>query len=646
MISLDWNDRSAELNKSVSSGAASALPMFIRTGRLRWLLMNRTESPPEGSVWGSLLQIWKLLTRAERWRLLVITGLVCIQALLEIVGIGTVPAFAGALATPDKVLQHPLVGPWFQAIGVESQHDLLRTAGLALVAAFAVKAAYTLFTSWEIARFMQGFRTRLGARLFRAYMHAPYTFHLGRNPADLVRNANLEVDRVTQVVLSPAINMFAHTLIGACVVGLMLTVQPLVTVVGITMFAGSSYAFLMSVRRRSVALGRDAQTHRGKLIQAVNEGLGGFKEARVLRREAEFVNTFRTSNDQLAEAIKHRTITAAVIPPVLELVAVIGLTLVVALLFAVGMQSGDVLPILALYAAALLRLKQATSQAAGTINGLRYDHVTVNAVYSDLQALEGVADTTHDRPVRRHKLSKGIELKNVSFRYPNSENWALSNVNLKIPAGSSVALVGATGAGKSTLADLLLGLLVPSTGSVLVDGQDIHKDLAAWQTSIGYIPQSLYLMDASMRRNIAFGIPEDEIDDDRVREAARMAQLDEVLAGLPDGLETVLGDRGVRLSGGQRQRVCIARALYHNPDVLILDEATSALDNATEQRIVEELDAQRGDRTLVIIAHRLSTVKHCDKLYLLRNGTVEASGTYAELFRDSGGFQRLVAAER
>lgn len=607
--------------------------------------MNRKERPPEGDVWESLRKVWRLHTQQEHRRLLVLTGLVTIQALVEIIGIGAVPAFAGALASPDKLLQHHIVGPWLSSLGVHTQQEMLLAVGLVLIGAFSIKAGYTLFTSWQIALFLKNTRTRLGIKLFHAYMHAPYTFHLRRNPAELVRNANLEVDRVVQVVLQPAIAMFAHGLIGICVVCLMFVVQPLVTLVGITLFAGASYAFLTSIRRRSLALGRNAQQHRGKLIQAVNEGLGGFKEARILRREGEFVQAFRASTEPLAEVIKHRGVTASMVAPGLELVAIMGLTLVVLLLFALGMQSGDIVPILALYAVALLRLKQAVAQVAGTINVLRYEHISVNPVYDDIQELERFANAATDERVEPRSVSEYIELKNVSFRYPNSENWALKDVSLKIRAGSSVALVGATGAGKSTIADILLGLLVPNEGSVLVDGQDIHENLATWQTTIGYIPQSLYLIDASMRRNIAFGIAESEIDDERVSEAARMAQLDEVIAGLPDGIHTFLGDRGVRLSGGQRQRVCIARALYHDPDVLILDEATSALDNATEQRIVEELEAHRGDRTLVIIAHRLTTVKHCDQLYLLRGGSIEAQGTYAELFRDSGGFQRLAASE-
>ena len=606
--------------------------------------MKRNEPPPGGDVWQSLRKLWRLHTPNEHRQLLVITGLVTIQALVEIIGIGAVPAFAGALAGPDKLLHHHIVGPWLSSVGVRTQKDMLLTLGVVLIAAFAFKTAYTLFTSWQIARFVKNTRTRLGIQLFRAYMHAPYLFHLRRNPAELVRNATLEVDRVVQVVLAPAINMIAHGLIGTCVVCLMFAVQPLVTLVGITLFAGASYAFLTSVRRRSLSLGRNAQEHRSKLIQSVNEGLGGFKEARVLRREGQFVRGFSTSTEHLAEAIQHRVVTAAMIAPGLELVAILGLTLVVLLLFALGMQSADIVPILALYAVALLRLKQAVSQVAGTVNVLRYEHIAVNPVYDDIQELNRVV-TSNEEPATARLVAEGVELKNVSFRYPNSENWALRDVSLRIPAGSSVALVGATGAGKSTIADILLGLLVPTQGSVLVDGRDIHENLPSWQATLGYIPQSLYLIDASMRSNIAFGIAENEIDDQRVQQAARIAQLDEVIAGLPEGIQTILGDRGVRLSGGQRQRVCIARALYHNPNVLILDEATSALDNATEQRIVEELEAHRGDRTLVIIAHRLSTVKHCDQLYLLRNGAIEAHGTYADLFRDSRGFQRLVATE-
>lgn len=604
--------------------------------------LDATKGPDD--IGRSLRRLWSLLSVQDRARIPLLIAAMVVAALLEVLGVGVIPVFVGAVSNPERVLSFPVIGSGLAALGAESQRDILLLGSLLLVVVFAVKAGFAVFVAWAQSSFMRSVQVRLGTRLFRAYMTAPYAFHLAHNPADLMRNANQEVERLVNTVMNPVANVVAKTLIGLAIIVFMLAMSPVVTLVGIGLFGIAGYGFLVAVRGRALALGSEAQRHRAALIKAVNQGLGGFKEARVLGREQSFVAAYAASARRIAVALKHQAVSGQAIAPGLELVAVVGLAAILAVLLFRGTPTEDIIPVLALFGAGLIRVKHSVMQLVSTWNLLRYEHVAVNPVYEHLTELAKSADARLTCRESQARLSGDILLKNVSYRYPGAATDSLRDVSLSIPQGTSVALVGSTGAGKSTLADVLLGLLPPGSGSVTVNGHDISTDLPAWQACIGYIPQSLYLLDDTLRRNIAFGLADAEIDEERVWEAARMAQLEATIAALPRGLDTLVGDRGIRLSGGQRQRVCIARALYPDPEVLVFDEATSALDNLTEKRIVEELEALMGDRTLIVIAHRLSTVERCDRLYMMRDGQIEASGTYAELTESSPLFQQLACS--
>jgi len=595
------------------------------------------------SIQSSLAKLWKLLTRKDRISLAGLAVILVIAAAMEAVGIGILPVFVAMVADPARVQAQPWAAALLGMLGIDTARGLLIAGGSALLAVFLIKTAFTWFSLVLQNRFLLNLQVRLCTDMFNAYMQAPYGFYLGRNPADLMRNCSIEVVHIINRVLLPLLQALTYVLIGLAVLALLLSLHPLITLVSIGLFGVPSVVFLRLVRYRALAHGQNAQRHRGQQIRAVNQGLGGFKEARVLGQERYFAGAFEHSTRQLALAAMHQRITNHLIPAALELVAVVGILVVTALLLLFGLDTQDIVPTLALFAVALIRLQQSAKSVVFTVNVLRYEHFTINPLYDDLKQLGPPAEFGPGAAHRpRWPLHQAIELQDVRFRYPGSEHPALEEISLSIPRGAAIAFVGSTGAGKSTLADVLLGLLPPDQGSIRVDGRDIREDLRRWQANIGYIPQSLYLIDDTLRRNIAFGLEDANIDESRVREAARMAQLESMLADLPAGLDTVVGDRGIRLSGGQRQRVCIARALYHDPAVLILDEATSALDNRTEQSIVEELEAHRGDRTLIVIAHRLSTVRHCDRLYLLARGRIAAAGTYEELLDGNAQFQQLV----
>jgi ATP-binding cassette subfamily C protein len=428
--------------------------------------------------------------------------------------------------------------------------------------------------------------------------------------------------------------------------GLLLAAEPWVSLLAAVVLGGSSLLFLSVVREKMHHYGHLQHKSRAAMIQHVSQGLWSLKEARILGREPYFIDAFVQSAATYSRASRFKSMTDELPRRVAETIAVLGMLLIAGAMLAGGSSLQRVLPSLALFTVAALRLLPSSNSIVSAISQLRFNRAVIEEVLQDLRTLDRPAEQAQQRQrlvdPRAMQLDRAIEVRALHYAYEGGAGEALRAVSLTIPRGAAVAFVGHSGAGKTTLADVLLGLLTPTAGAVAVDGKDIQSDLRAWQHHIGYIPQSVYLCDDSIRRNIAFGREDGEVDDGRVREVLRMAQLEEFVATLPEGLATFVGDRGVRLSGGQRQRIAIARALYHDPPILVMDEATSALDNETERYIIAALEQLKRERTLIIIAHRLTTVRHCDTLFLLHEGKLIGSGSYDELVAASPVFRALV----
>lgn len=590
-----------------------------------------------------LKKIVYILPNGDPLKLAILLMLMLLVAVMEVIGISMIPTFVAIIADPDRVLQIGWLQPVLETLEINDQRDLLLGGAIGLVGVFIIKSAYTIWFNYFEANFISRRRYMISHRLMRAYMQAPFIFHLQKNSAELLRNIAYEIDYFINNVITNLLRMSREVIIVLAILGFLVAVEPLITLLIIILSVVGSGSFIFFNKRKMKEYGEEEQERRSKMIKALNQGIGGIKDARVLNREEEFIEKFRI------EAYKSMRLKAYIqfiqqIPrPVVETTAVLGMLLVAVLLLWQDRSLAVIIPIMALFAMASVRMMPSIQQIVSMYTNLRYNIVSVEPIYKDLKELESynIAFNIDRKKKESLRFDRAIELKDLSYYYPNSSTKALDRVSLTIKKGEAVAFVGSSGAGKTTMVDIILGLLEPQEGTINVDGVNIAENLSAWQRNVGYIPQSIYLADETLRANVAFGLPEKEIDNTKVIGAMRLAQLEEMVKQLPKGLDTMVGELGTRLSGGQRQRLGIARALYHNPKVLVMDEATSALDNITEKQIINAIEALKDEHTLIMIAHRLTTVKNCDKLYFMENGRIIQEGSYHELVDSNIKFREM-----
>lgn len=575
-----------------------------------------------------------LFTARERRTVRWLFALMLVGMVLETLGVWIVIPALGLITQPALMLKYPAAADTLARLSPFTMHrqaEVVAGGMIVLGLVYTIKSLFLAFVAWKQAEFMYGQQARLSQRLFSGYLRQPYTFHLARNSAQLIRNAISECQQFTGMVVLPGMLFFSESLVLLGIGVLLLAIEPVGAVFVIGILGGASLVFHQATRRRILRWGQGRQHHEGERMRHLQQGLGGAKEVKLLGREEDFLRQYAVHNVGSANMSQRQVVIAALPRLSLEWMAVIGLVALVLAMLVQGKSMEALVPTLGIFAAAGFRLMPSLNRVLASLQSLRYALPVINVLHDELleiassqQSLDALASS---KPLL---FRTAIELRSVRYAYPGSERDALTAVTLSIPRGSFVGFIGGSGAGKTTLVDVILGLLAPAEGEVLVDGVDVHPRLRQWQNQIGYVPQSIYLTDDTLRRNIAFGLAESEIDDGAVRRAIRAAQLEDFVAALPDGADTVVGERGVRLSGGQRQRIGIARALYHDPDVLVLDEATSALDVATERGIMEAVMALEG-KTVLIVAHRLSTVANCAKLYRMENGRVVHEGAYRDV---------------
>jgi len=580
-----------------------------------------------------LARLWRLLEPIERRRVAGVVPFLVLSALVEVVGVAAVLPFLSLLTAPGSIE----VPGWLAARLPFAPGDdvaLFRWAGALLAGVLLLANALLMATSYWLLRFSWGLNHAISARLLRHYLAQPYAFLLTRNTSQLANRVVVVVRQAVDQGVQASLEIVTRSVVVLALVAFLVALDPTTAAVAF-LSIGSLYGLVfVSVRRYLRRIGVDVVAAADARMKAVDEALGGFKDLRVAGREASAYRRYLGPSRRYGEVQAAGQAVLALPRYALEAVAVGGLVLIASLMAGRGASAAGVLPLLGVYAFAGLRLMPAMQTLFTAVGRLRFASGSLDALEGDLAERDGLEPVDDDEPAKL-PFARAIELRDVTFTYPGWDEPALEGVSLTIERRRSVAIVGRTGAGKTTLIDVLLGLLEPQAGTLVVDGVPVAADQRrSYRRLFGYVPQTIYLLDDSIARNVAFGVEDERIDLEAVRRACREAQIADFIEGeLPEGYLTAVGERGVRLSGGQRQRLGIARALYHQPDVLLFDEATSALDVHTERQVYDALAGIAEQRTVVTIAHRLETVAKADQVVVLERGRVVDVGPPAEVLR-------------
>jgi ATP-binding cassette, subfamily B, bacterial PglK len=560
-----------------------------------------------------------------RKKSVILISLMMVGMIFEMLSVGLIIPIIGLMIQKDIYEAYPVIVPYLEMIGSPNQTQLIYGSMTALILLYATKVSFLIFLAWRQATFAFNIHANFSERLFESYLRQPYPFHLNHNSAELIRNNVTEVNEFSFRVLIPALVVVGEGIVFFGIALLLFLFEPLgtSTALGAVFIAGFLYYKIAAPRVAKWGWAR--QHHEGFRIKHLQQGFGGVKDIILLGREADFINQYKVHSKKSAY-VAGCQFTWQQFPRLwFELLSVIALAGLVFAMLAQGLVGGDLILTLGFFAAAMFRMLPSLNRIMGSIQTIRYGFPSVKVVLRELNSHKGqnkIKNRGGEFNGKGSVFQNEINLLNVNFTYEGASKYSLKGVSFQITKGETVGFIGESGSGKSTLIDLILGLLSPNEGLLKVDGKIISDNLRSWQNQIGYVPQSIYLTDDTILKNVAFGVSDEQIDEVAVQHAIAAAQLTEFISQLPDGLRTVVGERGVRLSGGQRQRIGIARALYHDPAILVLDEATSALDNNTEKEVMQAVEKLHGEKTIIIVAHRLSTVKKCDKLFKIDSGRV------------------------
>ena len=582
--------------------------------------MSETKKGRQASL---LAKLGYIFDKKDKWKLTLLSAAIVVGSFLELAAVMVFVPFIEVLQEPGTIQSRWYLKEIYDLFGFHSTRSFMILIAVCIIGIYVIKNVYLILEKDYIFRFSYNTQMKLSTRLLAAYMKEPYTFHLNHNIAILQRSLHEDTSRFMQVILY-TLELMAELAVSAVLVIYLLVVSKSITIIVLGFLAVFVGGFLLISRKYSRRLGFENQGYQGKIFQWMNQALGGIKEIKILEREAYFTDEFRKYWKKYARGLRiARTI--SILPKyTVEAVSMAGLLIavIVKLLFGEA-DSVYFISQLAAFAVAAMRLMPSVGRINEHASNMLYALPSVELVYHDLVGIEGLSAGNRQERNRDWRLQREIQVQGVSYHYPNTEELVLDDVSLAVKKGTTVAFIGSTGSGKTTMVDIILGLLTPVKGVVMADDINVHEQAQTFHAQVGYIPQTIYLSDDSIRNNIAFGVREEQIDEEAVREAVEKAQLREFIDNLPHGLDTIVGDRGVRLSGGQRQRIGIARALYHDPEILVLDEATSALDNETESAVMEAIEHLQGMKTMIIIAHRLTTIRNVDVIYEVSDGKVE-----------------------
>lgn len=568
-------------------------------------------------------QLAYIFNRKEKIKILILFIVAIIGSILECASVSVFQPFVNIFMDSSNIQKNTYLNYVYQYFHFQSTESFMTALAVGIIAVFVIKNLYLIIEKYAIYTFSYNTQMKISTGLLRAYVSEPYTFHLNKNISVLQRSVQEDSDLFTKAIIHFMELVVEITVCMALGIYLF-SVSHSITVIIVGLLIVCVGIFTAISRKFARELGKDCQEYKAKLYQWMNQSLGGIKEVKVLNRELFFIHSYTGYFKKYIKGLKISRLIGAIPKYIVEMVSMAGLLLALIVKINYGQQSDLIVfvPQLAAFAVAAFRLLPSIGRINEHVTGIMYAAPSIELVYHDLKEVEGIK-ALENSEVGEIKLEKEISVQNVCYHYPDSEENVINYASFVIKKGQTIALIGESGAGKTTMADIILGLLTPQYGKIKADQLNVFKNMDVWHHSIGYIPQTIYLSDDTIRNNVAFGVEEDQIDNEAVEDALKKAQIWNFVEGLPEGLDTYVGDRGVRLSGGQRQRIGIARALYHDPEILVLDEATSALDNDTESAVMEAIENLHGEKTMIIIAHRLTTIQNADVIYEVEDGKVE-----------------------
>lgn len=569
-----------------------------------------------------------IFTEQQRKGCIILFILLCIGSFLEMIGVSAIVPLVQVILMPDGLLHNISYISIWKIFHITEGSDLIILVSIGIILLYLFKNLYMGFLSYYKNRFYRRVEKEISMRLMNSYLGREYTFHINTNTATLLRSIVYDITGVSSTLAS------VFTIIMECMSAFLIIIVLFATdyILALTLAFAAVVALLITIlgfRKTMRREGQNALKYGQLCLKAVNEAFNGIKDVMVTRRQAFFAEKFKLAITEKNKANAAKNFAAESPAYVIEGTCVSALILVLCIKSLTGQNGTEFISHAAAFAIAAFRILPSVGKITNNYNTMVYYQAMLEDVCSNIREVkeysgkgEESAQLMREREPQTEKylFKEKITLENVSWKYPDADRYVIKDLNMTIPRGIAVGLIGESGAGKTTLADMILGLLPAQTGAIKMDGMDIREISEIWSRTIGYVPQTVYLTDDTIRNNVAFGIHEELIEDEMVWEALRQAQLENYVRGLPKGLDTIVGEKGIKFSGGQRQRVAIARALYYNPDILVLDEATSALDNQTESAVMEAIESLQGFKTLIIVAHRLTTIQSCDVVYEIAGG--------------------------
>jgi ABC-type multidrug transport system fused ATPase/permease subunit len=593
-------------------------------------------------------RILKLLNNRERKRLYLLFGVMAVSGVIEVVGISSIMPFLSLISDPEQIQNNDIFNWIYTTLNFESDNRFFIFTGIIVLLIIIISNVLVLLTNYGLLRFTWMRDYTISKRLLGKYLNQPYIFFLNQNTSKLGKNILSEVNLSVRGVIVPLINIFSRGIVTIFIFTLLVVIDPLLSLTVLVVLGGAYILVYIFVRGKLSKIGKKRVQLDTERFKVVNEAFGGIKLLKLLGSENFFIQRYSIPSKNQARYNATNEIIRQFPRYIMEILAFGAIIVIVLYSLVISGGLKDILPLLGLYAFATYRLMPSLEKIFGGITQIRFHIHALNSLEEDIYSLDEkiIFKSDSNEKIKPLYMKKDLKLADIMFNYPGIEIPVIKDLNIKINVNTSVAFVGETGSGKTTIADIILGLLRPKKGKILIDGKEITDDnIKSWQRNLGYIPQDIYLQDDTVTHNIAFGVSEDKINVEAVEYAAKIANIhDFIVKELPNKYQTLIGERGIRLSGGQKQRIGIARALYHDPEVLVLDEATSALDSVTEKAVFKAIQNLAKNKTLIIIAHRLTTVQNCNMIYMLENGNVVGYGKYEELLEDNLKFRKMAKA--